>query len=198
MKKFRMAASIIGAVLFSSVIAAFASGLWPNLPIVGNPSYCAGTSTLFGGQACTTTIPAGPSAITGAEQFPADISGSAGPPTTVLLSMRSINALPPTFVQISPTAATLQLTPGAYSGGFVIDSLGAVTPTVIVFMPASPMANQRFYIATSSTGIAQLSVSSSDGSIVKSQPTSLTPSTTAGGGYEWIYNSTNNWWSRLR
>jgi hypothetical protein len=51
----------------SFVTVALAAGQNSLLPIVGQPSYCGGQSTGPTGQVCTTTVPAGPSALTGNE-----------------------------------------------------------------------------------------------------------------------------------
>jgi hypothetical protein len=62
--KFGLAA---GALALSSTLA-WAAGLFPGFPIVGNSGYCAS----FVNGVCTQTIPAGPSGLTGSELIPAD------------------------------------------------------------------------------------------------------------------------------
>lgn len=70
-----------------SVLAIFALGAvgaiaqqWPNIPVLGGPSYCGSTTN----NVCVQTVPAGP-AMTGLETVPADTNnattGSASPQT---------------------------------------------------------------------------------------------------------------------
>ena len=68
MKRIALAALAIAAF----TTAAHAAGNIPDFPIVGQPSYCSGTSTGPTGQVCTVTVPAGPGSLTGAELFEAD------------------------------------------------------------------------------------------------------------------------------
>jgi hypothetical protein len=88
--KFRhlaVAASL--AALVASPFIAHAAGLFPNLPKVGGASYCAG-NILAGvpgtATVCDSTVPAGPTVLTGNELIPADTAlGQGVAPQTVYI-----------------------------------------------------------------------------------------------------------------
>lgn len=77
------------AAVAISGLAAYAAGMFPGFPIVGAPSYCSSTNQAgVPGTTpqCTTTVPAGPPAITGNELIPADTQLTQGQaPQTVLI-----------------------------------------------------------------------------------------------------------------
>ena len=69
---------LAAAGLLSITTIAYAAGMFPDYPVVGSASYCAGTSSTATGTiigaitGCPNTVPAGPTVLTGAEQIPAD------------------------------------------------------------------------------------------------------------------------------
>lgn len=67
-----------GLALTAMTAGVIAAGSWSNWPIVGNPGYCGGYTTGTTGQICSTQIPAGPDALTGAETVPADMNYTGG------------------------------------------------------------------------------------------------------------------------
>ena len=97
MKSLRLMAAVGALIALCAIPYAFAAGLFPGLPIVGQAAYCAGYSlypttvttpgTLPTPNQCNTTAPAGPSALTGVELQPADTTVANGPPATVLVPM---------------------------------------------------------------------------------------------------------------
>ncbi len=104
----RFAAYAVAAAVLLAVPLAYAAGLFPGFPVVGGAAYCNGTSTgATGTQVCTTTVPAGPTIVTGLERVPADtqIAGG-GQPQTVSLTMASLNALPYTFTNVANGTST--------------------------------------------------------------------------------------------
>jgi hypothetical protein len=89
-----LAAALLAAVGGSYAIA---NGMWPTLPIIGQPSFCAafiGQGPGTGGSTgnaptsttCTQTVPAGPTGLTGNELIPADteITGGVAPQTAMV------------------------------------------------------------------------------------------------------------------
>lgn len=196
MRRITMALGLL-AVIATPVLAA---GLFSNYPLVGGAQFCSTTNQAgVPGTAsvCTTTTPAGPSVVTGLETVPADTHSAGGAqPQTVNLSLASLNALPWTKKTVFAVATTL--TPSALDGGFMIDSAtAALTPTMTIFLPGSPIDRQMFGFSTDQA-LQSISIAVSDGSTVKNAATALTPSTTSGGsaGYEWIFNKADKTWYR--
>lgn len=71
MTRFRKAL-MAGLGLAALSTMAIAAGSWSTWPVIGGDSFCGGFTTGATGQVCSTTIPAGPPAITGAETAPVD------------------------------------------------------------------------------------------------------------------------------
>ena len=201
---------LAAAGLLSVSTIAFAAGIWPDFPIVGSASYCAGTSasatgTMVGAiTGCPNTVPAGPTIVTGNEQIPADtrLSGGAAP-QTVLLPMASLNALPIIISKASVSGGVGANLVSATNtqGGIVLWGAGAYTniSTLNVSMPPSPIDGQQFVIGSNLT-IATLSVLGTTPTLqsVANTPTVLTVSTTTGAqGYRFIWNAATSTWYRL-
>jgi len=174
--------------------AAYAAGLWPNLPVVGGASYCSGYSTGTNGQVCGPTVPAGPSAVTGSETIPADTNKANGAnPQTVRMTMAALNALPISYVAGSITAAN-SLSPTVLQGGVIITAASALSPTTVQLPPAA-MDGQQFRISATQN-IATLTVNASDAT-VSNAPTALTVSTTGSYGYQFRYRASTDTWYRI-
>lgn len=81
---------VAALALVAAAGVSIGAGLFPGFPIVGQGSYCGGTSTAgVPGTAgvCNNTVPAGPPLITGYETFPADTNLPSGQaPQTVLIT----------------------------------------------------------------------------------------------------------------
>lgn len=87
MAKSRLRSLAIGlSALVVASAAALAAGNFGTYPIVGGASFCSGYSTGSSGQVCVSTVPAGPTALTGAEAIPADTGLASGQqPQTVTI-----------------------------------------------------------------------------------------------------------------
>lgn len=186
------------ALIATPVLAA---GLFPGLPIVGSAAFCSSTNQAgVPGTApvCTTTTSAGPSIVSGLETIPADTNLPQGQsPQTVKLSLASLNALPVTYVAITPTASSFTETGSVLSGGFILTAAATITPTINFVLPPSPIDGQQFLISTNQT-ISTMTVTGAGGATVNNAPTVLTVSTTAPFGYKFRFRSATNSWFRLQ
>lgn len=193
MKKLLTAAGFL--VAFSMSLA-YAAGLWPTLPIVGGASFCGGQSTGVSGQVCTTTVPAGPTATTGAELIPADTALSAGrSPQTVMLPLRAINGAPVTY-NLCAAAACGTVTIGNNAGGVLLD-YSTTIDSATVNLPVAPMDGQRVTIAAPFTVTSLTVVAGAGTTLAVTTPTVLTASTTVAQGYEFMYVLSATKWYKL-
>jgi hypothetical protein len=184
-----LAAAILAAF---AIPAAYAAGLFPNLPIVGGGSYNAGSGV---------TVPAGPSTLTGNELIPADTEAAGGvTPQTVFitpcqLSAGAVNAVVPLtgFTVTIPNNACVELLVPA-----------GTLATGTVTMPAAPLDGQIVRLASSAT-VTALTVSPNTGqTMVPPIPTAITVSATVAYGYAWVFKAAAigaqpaNSWYRLQ
>lgn len=169
------------------------SQAFPFYPIVGGASYSCGSVNAV--QVCT--VPAGPTAVTGAETIPADTNLANGSnPQTVKLSMRSLNAAPVTFVTCA-AAACGTTTLGTNSGGVML-AYSTTIDSATVVLPVSPMDGQRALIGADHTVTSLTVTAPASTSLSVTTPTVLTASTTAPQGYEFIYVASTTKWYRTR
>ena len=204
MKRLRMVGlAVAGLIGFTAI--AFAAGLWPDFPIVGGATYCAGSSqsavgTIIGSvTGCPNQVPAGPTIVTGNEQIPADTRLSSGAtPQTVLIPMASLNALPITVSRANVTGSNL-VSAANNSGGFILWSPNANVSALNITLPASPIDGQQYIVGSNQT-ILILSVASTPTvQSVSNSPSILTVSTTTGSqGYRWMFNAAQSTWFRLQ
>jgi len=206
-----MKRKIIVALALAGTIGigtAYAAGLWPDMPVVGGATYCAGTSatatgTIIGAiTGCPNQVPAGPTIMTGLEQIPADTRAAGGAaPQSVLVPMASLNALPITVVTtgLTPYVATNgTIKAAATSGGIILVPTVALTGTTNITLPASPIDGQQFLL-TSAFGLTTLVVTSANAiDLVNLATTALTTSATASFGYRYLYNVAAKSWYRLQ
>lgn len=187
----KLLASVAGLALISGAV--FAAGNFFGLPIIGGASYC---STLVNA-ACTNTVPAGPTAVTGDELVPADTQLSQGrSPQTAYLSMRALNAAPVTY-NLCAAAACGSVTVANNSGGILFDYSTTIDSATVV-TPLSPMDGQQFVIASPYT-ITSLTVTANTGTtLAVTTPTVLTASTTAPQGYAFKYVASTAKWYKMR
>lgn len=204
MKMLRYGLAAAGLIAIST--AAYAAGLWPNFPVVGGASYCAGSSqsaidsiigTITG---CPNTVPAGPTVVTGNERILADTNLSGGAaPQTVLLSLGSLNALPLQFVTVTNPNSPAGISASNTSGGVVYSHTSTITSANIT-LPTNPIDGQQFVISSNRT-ITTLSVQAATPSNTlagNTAPSVLTASLTVPQGYTFVFNAASNSWFRLR
>lgn len=193
--------AVAGSIGFATI--AYAAGLWPDLPVVGSASYCAGNSSSATGTiiglvtGCPNTVPAGPTIVTGNEQIPADTRLASGvAPQTVLLPMASLNALPITFSTLLAGSNAYSITSTNTSGGVAVIGPATITQAT-VWLPTAPIDGQQFKLASNFT-ITALIVTPTSPAVVSNSPTALTISTTAPYNYLFAYHAANTTWYRLQ
>lgn len=165
MKLTRISGLLAVALTAGSTIA-FAAGMFPGLPIVGGAAYCQGYSnystsvtipgTLPTPNNCNTTVPAGPSTLTGLETIPMDTLAPNGvAPQTV--------ALPSTLIGNGFGGTTVATTTGTTAAVLAADAIsnyiyaGTSTATYTSFkLPPNPMSNQTFCLTNAGTGVLTL------------------------------------------
>ena len=199
-----IALAMAGAVGVGYVSYAYATGLWPNFPVVGGATYCAGstssaTGTIIGlVTGCPNQVPAGPLVVTGNEQIPADTRLTSGAnPQTVLLGLASLNSLPLTFTVVTGVNPTT-FTAANNSGGIVFDGQGVITAAV-VGLPQNPIQGQQYRIS-SNRGITTLTVNAwAQQQTLFNAPGALTitPGNNGPIGYTFVWNTSTLAWYRL-
>ena len=198
-RKIIVALALAGTIGIST---AYAAGLFPDYPVVGSATYCAGTSSTATGTiigaitGCPNQVPAGPTVLSGSEQIPADtrIAGGAVP-QTVLIPMASLNALPITFQAGVISGANTYVAP-ATSGG-VFYTAASIISGATVTLPASPIQGQQFVVGANRT-ISTLVVTGNNNVAGNTTPTALTASTTSPQGYRFVYDAGGSLWYRLQ
>src|ERR1019366_5204121 len=199
-----MKRKIIVALALAGTIGigtAYAAGMWPDYPIVGGATYCAGTSSTATGTiigavtGCPNTVAAGPTVLTGLEQIPADTRAAGGAqPQTVLVPMASLNALPVTIQAAAISGANTYVAP-ATSGGIVWTAASTISGSTIT-LPPSPIQGQQFVVSANRT-ISTLIVTGNNNVSSNTTPTVMTASTTVNQGFRFIYDGGSSLWYRL-
>jgi hypothetical protein len=207
----------LAAIVAGSVTAAYASGIFQGYPVVGSGSFCASnnsqqTTTTVPGAAysnsqCTTTVPAGPTTLTGAEDYVADtnVANGGGQETVrVPASMLANGFGNTTIATTTGTTAAVVVADGV--SNYIYAGAGAATYTSFK-LPPNPMQNQQFCLSDAGTGILTLTavaVGTSGQSIVGVAPTSIPVATAVGTAGTvtlskncWLYNVSNTSWYRV-
>ena len=124
----------LGALLCTLSAPALAGGWYEGFPQIGGPSYC----TSYTNGNCVSTVPAGPSTITGAEVLGVDLSvngtGMYGPFTGGVLGLPQIGTGALSDVT-SPVTATIP----ANTPWYFVD--GTQGSAYTITLPASPVDN---------------------------------------------------------
>jgi hypothetical protein len=192
---------LAAAGLIAITTGAYAAGLWPDFPVVGGATYCAGSSqsatgTIIGAiTGCPNQVPAGPTIVTGNEQIPADtrLSGGAAP-QTVLIPMASLNALP---IQVVTVTASPTLSAANNSGGVCFTYSTTITAANIT-LPLAPIDGQQYVVCADHTITTLVVAAAAGASLAATTPTVLTASTTVPQGYTFLYNAALTKWIKMR
>ena len=201
----RMKTLGLAAVVATSLVTvAYASGIFQGYPIVGSASFCGSTNsqstsntvpgTIPSGN-CTTTVPTGPTTLTGLEVLPMDTGvANGGGAATVLLPSQSLGT--------GFGGTTVNTTTGTGQAIVVADGIstyiyaGAGTATFASFkLPPNPMQNQKLCLVDAGTGIlttTSIVVGTTGQTIVGTAVTSI-PVQTAVGTAGTVTLSTNCW-----
>ena len=190
MKKLKIALASFALIAFAGIaIGQSGQGYWPSLPVVGGASYCASTTN----GVCHSTIPAGPTALTGNEGIPANTNLSGGrSPQNVLVTPAALGALPLSFATVTTVAPT---TVAAVTDGGIIYTSAATITSANVTLPAGAI-NGQIYAINSNRTITTLTVAAASGDSIN---TVLTASTTAPQGYRFVCDKSSGVcvWKRL-
>jgi len=188
-RKIMMALGLL-ALIATPVLAA---GLWPTLPLVGGAAVCSSTSTGVNGQVCTTTTPAGPSALTGIETIPADTNLAQGQsPQSVRITSSALAS--GSYAIVAPLTGASVVIPNNINN-YVINPAATIA-ALTVTMPSSPVDGQIVRISASHT-ITALTLNGASGQTVSNSPSAITISTTVAYGYSFIWNASSSTWFRL-
>lgn len=207
------------ALLVTSGIL-YAAGNWSTLPVVGGASYCAstvsGTGSLGGitgqgqgstGSICAQTVPAGPTIVTGNEVVPVDFNNPSSitatqggtSPTTGLLTLASLNALPPAYPLFAKSTATNVFTVSPLVGVVYISATTGLLSNTTMQMPANPIDGQQLRLASAGT-ITTLNISPNTGQTIgpDAAVTTLVVSTTAPSDYGFFWQAATSTWHRFQ
>lgn len=194
MTKLRMGIAAVALIVSGGIAIGQGQGLWPNYPIVGSSSYCASTTN----GVCTSTIPAGPTVLTGNESIPANTNLSGGrSPQNVLITPASLNALPMNWVT-GGTAANQSISASVLNGGTFIISSSTISLANLT-LPLGAIDGQE-YTFSANRSVLALTVSAPSGDTLgtSANPTALTASTTIAFGYRWKYHGSTKVWQRIQ
>ena len=216
----RLKGAAVGcAALAIASTALYAAGNWSTLPVVGSASFCAstvsGVTTAGGGitgqgqgtgqSVCAQTVPAGPTIVTGNEVIPADannpanITGVQGgtSPTTFLISMASLNALPYALPAFGNSTATNVFTVSPLVGGVFLSATTGLLSNTTMQMPANPIDGQQLRLS-SAGNISTLNISPNTGQTigVDAKVTAITVTLTGSYGYTFWWQAATSTWHR--
>lgn len=196
--KFRiLAVAAALALLFVAPVAI--AGFWNNSwPIISGASYCAGYSTGTTGQVCVTTVPAGPTVVTGNELIPVDTALSSGQsPQSALMKVLSIGG---GATQYSAPLTGTTTTVANTTRQVIIEPAGTIAAHTITLPTAASLTDgQRLGFCTTQI-VTALTVTAGSGTTVMNAPTAmLVPvATGAASCVEWIYVTAHTKWYRVQ
>jgi hypothetical protein len=217
----RLKGAAVGcAALAIASTALYAAGNWSTLPVVGGASYCASTvSGTTGGSGitgqgqgtgaslCAQTVPAGPSIVTGNEVIPMDFNNPASitatqggvSPTTGLLTLASLNALPTAYPQFGNSTNPNTFTVSPLVGAVYLSATTGSLSSTQMQMPANPIDGQQLRLS-SANNIATILISPNTGQTigVDAKVTALTVTLTGSYGYTFFWQAATSTWHRLQ
>ena len=187
--------SLAATALVACVGIAAATGNFANWPIIGSASYCAGIENTPG--ACSLTVPAGPTALTGNELIPMDTNLAQGmQPQTVLSKPASLGIGP--YVYEAPlTGVSIIMT--AQQRSLIIEPAGTIATHTVVLPAAAVLVDGQAFGLCSTQIITALTITPGAGTSVSGTQTATTVPTATGAAVcpEWIYRQANTTWYRI-
>jgi hypothetical protein len=193
----------LGAIIVAGSVA-WATGLWPGLPQLGGPSYCASWSGVAGSFTCSATVPAGTTAFTGNEAVPADMygpltqtsanagtaAGGGAPPQTQLVSVLQLGNGGFQNLLSTTSATTVTVLP---TTSYLFENATVTNPTIT--FTAAPFQGQKLTIVLGANLTTGITTAAGAGSTCLPACGALS-GTTAGTTYQWIYEGTI--WYRIQ
>ncbi len=225
MKRLIRKVAVVGALLaIVGAPLAYAAGLWFGLPVVGGGTYCSGSTTAGPpgtAAVCNTTVPAGPTTMTGQELIPADLNPQGtqaaypGPGTGtsgVQTGYEPLaNVASGAYQLAGVLTPSVTFSPSIANGitNLIVNATG--TQTYVGFLlPVTPTDGQIVRI-TSNVTLTNFAVTSGLGStatvdtptkvlspFVPLPSTTLPTTSVTVGGISYLYNLSNNRWFRLQ
>lgn len=194
-------ALVAAAALAIGLGAAVADGYFPNFPVVGGASYCSGFSQAGvpgTTPVCNSTVPAGPTSLTGNETIIADTHLTQGQsPQTVAIDISTLGAGP--YQYSAPlTGTSVTITPATRH--LIIEPAGTIAALTVVFPAAAGLQDNQTFGLCSRQVVTALTVTNGTGTTVLDPPTALTAPVTTGGAScpEWVYRVANTSWYRVQ
>lgn len=192
---FKRLSLAVVAVLASAGIAALAAGAFGQWPLLSGASYCGSTGN---DGVCVSTIPAGPTALTGLETIPMDTNAAQGiQPQTILAQPRSLGAGP--YQYNAPlTGASLTLT--AQQRRLIVEPAGTIAALTVVFPAAAGLVDNQLMGLCTTQIVTTLTLTAGSGTTILNGPTALLVPVATGAAscVEWVYRSTNTSWYRVQ
>ena len=186
---------LLGSIAALTVVGVSAvAQQWLPFPIVGGSSFCASTVN----NTCVSTIPAGPTVITGNETIPGDTNLSGGrAPQTVKFSMASLNLLPVAYESITAGSAFYTYTFPNTTGTVIFTASGTISDERVT-APPNPVDGQKVTVSSTHTITAFQFIANTGQTLAVTTPTVLTASTTVPQGYSWRYRASDAKWYRVQ
>ena len=232
MKRMRFVAAVVALSAVVAIPLAYAGGLWFGLPVYGGGTYCSATTGTGTGPTtgvgtggtttvCNTTVPAGPTTMTGNELVPADTNVSGLQTTYPLPGIAQTGANQTAYLPLANVASGAYqlvgtLTPSVTFTATVLNGVNTVyvnatgTQTYVAFqMPATPTDGQiiRFASAVTVSTVAFLTGTASQNVQTTTRAFALYPAGYGGGagatvtgpfGVTMLWSAPINTWLRVQ
>jgi hypothetical protein len=184
------------AALLATIAIAIAAGAFQGFPLVGDTT--GATCLSYGnGAVCNQFRPAGPAALTGSEQIPADTGASTVPATVLIPTSLLANGYGGATI-FSTTGTTAAIVVADGISNYIYTGTGTATFTSWK-LPANPIDNQKVCLTNAGTGVLTLTAVAASANragttptITGTAPTSI-PVATAVGTAGTVTLATNCW-----
>lgn len=160
----KLSLSVVALVIATAAYAAGSFGLWP---ILGGASYCGSTNN----STCVSTIPAGPTALTGNETLPMDTNIAQGiyPQTVLMPSSLLAGGIGGTTVA-STTGTTAAVVMSDLVSTYIYSGAGTATYTSFK-LPANPASNAKACLVNAGSGVLTLTAVAASANSYGNTPT---------------------------